>query len=172
MNFLELAKKRYSVRKYQNKKVEEEKLSKILETARVSPTAGNKQPEKLIVVKKHENLEKLKKAGNIYGAPVAIIVAADHTQSWKRPFDNKDMADIDGSIVSTHIILQATELGLGTIWVEYFNPDILRSEFNIPDNVEPISVLGIGYAEGNPVSPDRHDTERKSLDEIVVEETY
>ncbi|MBV4418540.1 nitroreductase family protein [Clostridium tyrobutyricum] len=172
MSFLELAKKRCSVRKYKNKKVEHEKLLKILEAARISPTAANKQPERLIVVQEQKNLDKIKKSGNLYGAPLVIIVTSDCTQSWKRPYDNKDMSDIDGSIVSTHIILQSVELGLGTIWVEHFDPEILRREFNIPENIIPISIIGIGYADCKLASPNRHDTERKALDEIVVKETF
>ncbi len=103
---------------------------------------------------------------------MVIIVTSDCTQSWKRPYDNKDMSNIDGSIVSTHIILQAVELGLGTIWVEHFDPEILRKEFNIPENIVPVSIIGIGYADCKLASPNRHDTERKSLDEIVVKETF
>lgn len=84
MNFLDLAKTRYSVRKYEDKIVEKEKLDKILEAARIAPTAANFQPQKLIVVQKKENLEKLKTGTNAYGAPLVIIVCSDHGQSWKR----------------------------------------------------------------------------------------
>lgn len=77
MDFLQLSKKRYSVRKYENEKVEDEKLSQILEAARVAPTAGNIQPQRLIVVKTERNLEKLKKGANVYGAPLAIIICVD-----------------------------------------------------------------------------------------------
>ena len=79
MSVLEIAKKRYSARSYQNKCVEKEKLEKILEAAHVAPTAANKQPVKLLVVQEKENLQKLSKAANIYHAPLAIIVCADHT---------------------------------------------------------------------------------------------
>lgn len=172
MDFLQLAKTRYSVRKYEDKKVEEEKLAKILEAGRVAPTGANTQPQKLIVVTKEEGLKKLKKGANVYGAPVAIIVCEDHNISWKRPFDKKDIADIDVSIISTHLVLQATELGLGTIWVCYFDPKIIREEFNIPDNMEAVNIIGIGYAAGEPASPDRHDIARKPLEDIVIKEAF
>lgn len=172
MNFLELAKKRYSVRKYEARQVEEEKLMKILEAGRVAPTAVNYQPQRLIVVREKEGLEKLKKAANIYDAPLAIIVCADRNVAWKRPFDGKNTADIDASIVTDHMMLQATELGLGTVWICYFKPDVLRKEFNIPDHVEPVNILAVGYAAGEGPSPDRHASARKPLKETVFYETY
>lgn len=172
MNFLELAKKRYSVRKYESKKVEEEKLLKILEASRIAPTGANRQPQRLIVIQEKDGLEKLKKGANLYEAPLAIIVCVDHSTTWKRPFDGKDIADIDVSIVTDHMMLQATELGLGTLWVCHFDPSIIRKEFNIPDSIEPVNILGIGYAAGEPASPNRHDKLRKSLEETVFYETF
>ncbi len=172
MDFLQLAKKRYSVRNYLPKKVEEEKLLKILEAGRVAPTGANRQPQRLIVVQEAAGLERLKKAANVYGAPLAIIVCADHKMSWKRHYDRKDIADIDAAIVTDHMMLQATELNLGTLWVCHFNPELLKKEFNIPENLEPVNILGIGYAGEAAESPDRHDTLRLPLEDFVHYETY
>lgn len=145
MNFIDIAKKRYSVRSYMDKKVEAEKLEKILEAAHVAPTAANLQPVHLIAVQSEEGLEKIGKAANIYGAPLAIIVCADHNKAWVRPFDKKQTGDIDASILTDHMMLQATELGLGTVWVCYFKPDVIKKEFELPDNLEPVNILFIGY---------------------------
>ncbi len=82
MNFLEIAKSRYSVRKYSDKKVEREKLDKILYAAHVAPTAANLQPVRLIAVQSSEGLNKIGKAANIYGAPLAIIVCSEHSRAW------------------------------------------------------------------------------------------
>ncbi|MHB1653633.1 MAG: nitroreductase family protein [Desulfitobacteriaceae bacterium] len=172
MDFLEIAKKRYAVRKYQAKKVEEDKVMKILEAGRVAPTAANLQPQRLIVVLEREGLEKLKKAVNIYDAPLAIIICSDHNRAWKRPFDGKNMVDIDASIVTDHMMLQATELGLGTVWICYFKPDVLRKEFNLPANLEPINILAIGYADEEGALAERHDTARKPLADLVSYEIY
>jgi nitroreductase len=172
MNFLELAKTRYAVRSFQTKKVEPEKLKMILEAGRVAPTGANNQPQKLIVVQESTGLEKIKKAGSIYGAPLAIIVCGNKKSVWKRPFDGKNLIDIDTSIVTDHMMLQATELGLGTIWVCLFNPDVIRKEFDLPEYIEPINILGIGYASGNPASPDRHNILRRPLSEIVSYEKF
>jgi len=172
MDFLELAKKRYSVRSYQSKQVEEEKLKRILEACRVAPTGSNRQPNRLIVVREATSLGKLKKAANIYGAPLAIIVCADHNVTWKRRYDGKDIADIDAAIVTDHMMLEATELDLGTLWICYFNPEVLKAEFNIPENIEPINILCIGYANGVAESPDRHDSLRLPLTDFVYYESY
>jgi Nitroreductase len=167
MSFIEIAKKRYSVRDFKPGKVEDEKLMKILEAARVAPTGANTQAFKLIVARQEEGLGKVKKAANIYGAPLAIIVCGDHDKIWKRPFDGKNLVDIDTSIVTDHMMLQATELGLGSVWICYFKPDVIKAEFNLPDNLEPVNILAIGYENCEPASPDRHDKARRSLEELV-----
>ncbi|MEG6616502.1 nitroreductase family protein [Peptococcaceae bacterium 1198_IL3148] len=173
MNFLELAKKRFAVRKYQARQVENEKLAQILEAGRVAPTAVNFQPQRIIVVKEKTGLEKLKNAGvKIYGAPLALIVCSDHNKAWKRPIDGKTTVDTDAAIVTDHMMLQATELGLGTVWIGYFNPDQLRAEFNIPKHIEPINILAVGYSAENAAAPDRHDKARKPINEIVFYEEF
>jgi nitroreductase len=171
MEFIDIAKKRYSVRSYQSRKVEEDKLMKILEAGRVAPTGANRQPQRLIVLREEEGLKKVEKAARVFGAPLVIIVCSDKNSVWVRPYDGKDLADIDASIVTDHMMLQATELGLGSVWICSFKPDIIKSEFNLPSNVEPVNILAIGYAEGAPLSQDRHETMRKPIDEMVFHET-
>lgn len=167
MNFINIAKKRYSVRSYKPQKVEKEKLDMILEAAHVAPTGANLQPHHLIVIQEPEGLNKIGKAANIYGATCAIIVCCNSEKTWTRPFDGKKLTDIDATIVTDHMMLQATELGLGTVWVCYFKPDIIRKEFALPENLEPVNILVIGYANEKPASPNRHDTERKPISEMV-----
>ncbi len=170
MDFLELARKRYSVRKYTRQKVEKEKLAKILEAAQVAPTAANRQPQRLIVVESATGLEKLKKAAQTFDAPLAIIVCANYDQSWKRSYDRQDSAYIDASIVTNHLMFEATDLGLGSVWVMSFNPVTIRTEFNIPQNIEPVSILIIGYPDME--NPDPEKKNRKPLDETVVYEGF
>ena len=167
MNFLELAKKRYSVRSYTPQKVEEEKLDKILQAAHAAPTAANLQPVRLIAVQSKEGLEKIGKAANIYGAPLAVIVCADHNKAWVRPFDKKQTADIDASILTDHMMLEAAELGLGSVWVCYFKPDIIKKEFELPGNLEPINILAIGYSNEEAADPERHSQTRIPIKELV-----
>ena len=167
MDFMELAKRRCSVRAYEDRKVEPEKLERILEAARIAPTAKNLQPVKLLAVQSGEGLEKVGKAANIYGAPLAIIVCADHQRAWTRPFDSKRSTDIDASILTDHMMLEATELGLGSVWICFFKPDVLREEFSLPEHLEPVNILAVGYASGAPASPDRPDKARVPMDELV-----
>ena len=167
MNFLEIAKSRYSVRNYTDKKVEQEKLDKILMAAHVAPTAANSQPVRLIVVQGNEGLNKIGKAANIYAAPLAVIVCSEHTKAWTRPFDGKKTVDIDASILTDHMMLMATELGLGSVWVCYFKPDVIKAEFQLPDTLEPINILAIGYSDEKPADPERHATQRIPLGELV-----
>ena len=167
MSFLDIAKSRYSVRDYMSKKVEQEKLEKILLAAHVAPTAANLQPVRLIVVQEEEGLKKIGKAANIYGAPLAIIICSEHTKAWTRPFDRKQTVDIDASILTDHMMMEATELGLGSVWICYFKPDVIKQEFRLPDTLEPINILAIGYAGGSPADPERHAAQRIPLDELV-----
>lgn len=167
MSFLEIAKSRHSVRNYMDKKVEQEKLDKILSAAHVAPTAANLQPVRLIVVQEAEGLSKIEKAANIYHAPLAIIVCADHTKAWTRPFDKKKTTDIDASILTDHMMMEATELGLGSVWVCYFKPDIIKNEFCLPENLEPINILAVGYSNEEAADPERHSQTRISVEQLV-----
>lgn len=147
MEFSKLITQRHSGRNYLSDKVEAEKRNAILEAGRMAPTAANLQPVKVLVVEKETNLAKLGKAANIYGAPLALIVCADRNTAWKRPFDGKQTVDIDASIVTDHMMLQAEALGLGSVWICYFKPDVLKSEFSIPDNLEIVNILAVGYSD-------------------------
>ncbi|MFZ5351959.1 MAG: nitroreductase family protein [Bacillota bacterium] len=172
MSFLELARKRYSVRKYLGKKVEEEKLKCILEAGRIAPTGANRQPQRIIVVREEKGLSNLSKAANIFGAPLALIICADHNVTWKRHYDGKDIADIDASIVTDHMMLEATAQGLGSVWICHFKPEVVKSEFKLPEGIEPVNILAIGYADGEPLPTDRYDRDRNPLDDMVFFEKF
>lgn len=169
MAFIDIAKQRCSIRNYAAKKVEPEKLEQILEAAHVAPTAANLQPVRLIVVQSEEGLSKIGKAANIYGAPLAIIVCADHDKAWVRPFDNKQTGDIDASILTDRMMLEATELGLGSVWICYFKPDVIRKEFDLPNNLEPVNILAIGYSNEKSSDSERHSKMRIAMDELIYQ---
>lgn len=172
MDFLQLAKKRYACRKYTAQKVEREKLEQILEAGRVAPTGCNNQPQRLVVVESEEGLARLTRCTRDFGAPLAIIVCADTTAVWTRKYDGKQIGDIDTSIVTDHMMLAATALGLDTLWICMFKPEAVREEFGLPPHIEPVNILLVGYGEGEPASPDRHDTLRKPIEETVVIEHF
>lgn len=172
MDFLTLAKKRYACRKYTAAKVEQQKLDTILEAGRVAPTGANRQPQRLVVVRSQEGMERLARCTRDFGAPCAIIVCADTSEAWQRKYDGKVIGDIDASIVTDHMMLAAASLGLDTLWVCMFKPEVVREEFNLPDNVEPVNILLVGYGAGIPADPARHDMLRKPLSETIVEEKF
>ena len=170
MDFLQLAKERYSVRQYASIPVEEEKLQRILEAGRVAPTAANYQPQRFLVVAAGEGLAKLGKAADIHGAPLAIVVCCLKDKAWKRPQDGHSMTDIDATIATTHMMLQAWSDGIGSCWITWFDPAGVRSEFSLPDNVIPVNILALGYAEGRKQSPSRHQQQRIPLADMVWRE--
>jgi len=170
MNFLELAKKRYSCRHYLSKAIEEEKLLYVLEAGRIAPSAANRQPWHFIVVKDPELKNHLFEAYPrdwFTEAPVVLVVCGNHNQSWKRSKDKKDHADIDAAIATDHITLAAAEIGLASCWICAFDADMVSNILDLPAELEPVVLLPIGYPADNG-DVNRHNTLRKPLDEILT----
>jgi len=172
MNFLELARQRCTIRSFAAQSVEKEKLDYILEAGRVAPTACNKQPQRIIVVQNVENIKKVKKAHNTFGSQCVLIVCRDRRNELIREFDNKCSGDLDIGIVIDHMMLSAREVGIGSVMVGLFDPRIISTEFNIPEYIEPTALLILGYPEKEFLSQNRHLTERKPLNETVMNEKY
>ncbi len=147
MDFIELARRRYSSRKYKSDKVEDDKIRSILEAGRLSPSARNDQPVRVIAVRSQEGLRKLGEACNIYDAPLALIVCADRDRTWTRSYDGMKTTDIDASIVTTQMMYEATDMGLGTLWICMFKPDVIRKNFGLPENMVPVNILAVGYKD-------------------------
>ncbi len=173
MNFLELAKQRYSSRKYKNKEIKEDKLHYVLEAGRIAPSANNTQPWLFIVVKS-KNLEKLQDCYHrewFNSAPVYIVICGNHQQSWKRANDGKDHCDVDASIATDHMTLAATEKKLATCWVCNFDKEMVINVIKLPDHIEPIAILSLGYPDDE-VNINRHETKRKKFNDVVFYEEY
>ena len=171
MEFLELAKQRYSVRAYKSVPVEDEKLQKVLGAARLAPTACNLQPFQLIVIHTSDREDELRRIYNpswFVQAPIVICACAIPSQSWNRR-DGKNYCYVDVTIAVDHLIMAATDLGLGTCWIGAFNPDEARSILGLPDNVEPIVFTPLGYPDDKP--SDLHKS-RKSINELVRYERW
>lgn len=167
MAFLELAKKRCSVRAYEDRTVEQEKVDAILEAARVAPSAANRQPVRVIVVRGDEALSKLDRACNRHGAPLAFIVCADRGTAWTRPYDDMQTIDIDASIACDHMMLEAADQGVGSVWICMFDPDVIREEFGLAENVVPVNILAAGYSSSWK-SPERHAEDRHPVEDFVT----
>jgi len=146
MDFLELAAARYSVRKFEEKPVRQADLDRILQAGHLAPTGCNRQPQRILVIRSEENMEKLRGCTRChFGAPMAMLVAYDRNISWKRPYDGADSGWADASIVTTHMMLAAAEIGVGTTWVMHFNPAAIQEAFSLPDTLVPVALLVMGY---------------------------
>ena len=153
MTFLELAEKRYSCRKFSDRKVEEEKIEALLKAAQLAPTAVNFQPQRILVLTDKEKIKSLDENGctrYTFNAPLMMVVCYDKGKSWKRSFDGKDEGIVDASIITTHMMLEAVELGLGSTWVGAFDPAKAREILEVPENYEIVSLLPIGYPAMEP----------------------
>jgi nitroreductase len=164
MEFAELISSRYSVRAYRPDPVPDDLLARVLEAGRLAPTAANRQPFRLIVLHTAGRKEALRR---IYhrewfgAAPLVIGVCAVPAEAWVRR-DGVNYAFVDAAIVMDHIVLAATDLGLGTCWVAAFDPPAARQVLGLPDGIEPVAFTPLGYAADAP-----RVKERKALAELV-----
>jgi len=160
---------RSSVRAYKTTEVEEDKLTKILEAARLSPSASNRQEWKFIVVRAKETKKKLAKAafGQSFIEQAPVVIVACGTESKAMMACGQPTHTVDVSIACAYVTLQACELGLGTCWIGAFEEDEARKILNIPEHVRPVAMIPLGY-------PDQLPSKklRKSLDQIVCNEKY
>ena len=172
VDFLELAKERFSVRKFSNKKVESAKVDLILEAGRLAPTACNNQPQRVLVLDNEVSLDKLKDCTNYhFDAPLAMIICYDNEASWKRRYDNKDEGEIDACIVTCHMMLQVANLGLGSTWVGAFDPIAVRKLYELPENIIPVAILPVGYKSNDAVPNPLHN-KRLRKDETVFYNSF
>jgi nitroreductase len=166
MQFSELVRSRSSIRGYENRPVEKEKLDQILEAARWAPTAANRQPFQLIVAPttgREEALSRVYSRPWFVQAPLVICVCALPEQAWVRELDGKSYAEVDAAIVMDHLVLAAADLGLGTCWIAHFNPEEARSVFQIPNEAVPVALTPLGYPAAAP-----RPKERKPLSALVT----
>jgi nitroreductase len=165
MEYSELIAKRYSVRAYRPDPVENEKLQAILEAARLAPTAANRQPFQLVVLHtagREDEIGKIYRKAWFVQAPLVIAVCAISSQAWVRESDRFNARMIDAAIVADHLILAATNLGLGTCWVAAFNVEAARSVLQLPEEAEPVIFTPLGYPADQPGAKTR-----KPLSELV-----
>lgn len=167
MDFLELAENRFSVRNFSDRKVEREVIEKILRAGQVAPTACNRQPQRIFVIESDEALERFRRCTTShYHAPLVLLVCYDREECWKREYDGKTSGDIDASIVCTHMMLEAANLGVGSTWVMHYIPEAVRTEFDLPDRLESTAVLVMGYPRED-VTPNPLHGKIKPLGETV-----
>ena len=169
MDFSELIKARYSVRAYKPDPVEEEKLHQVLEAAQLAPTAANRQPFQLIIIHtagREAELRRIYPRAWLTQAPLIVCICGIPAEGWVR-VDGKNYTDVDVAIAMDHLVLAATDLGLGTCWIAAFDPDAARQVLGLPEGVEPIAFTPLGYPAGRP-----GPKQRKALDELVRYERW
>ena len=167
MDFLKLAKDRYSERRFDGRPLSDEHIDLILEAGRVAPTAKNMQPQRIFLLKSDEALEKLyASTGSAYGTKTAFLLCYDKDDCWVRDTDGVDSGFVDVSIVATHMMLEAASIGVGTTFVMWFDADKLKRELGLEDNLVPVCILVTGYPSENSHPSQRH-SERKDISETL-----
>ena len=184
MDFMDISKMRITVRQFAPRPVEQEKIEKILEAGRWSPTAVNAQPQRVLVLNTLENLAKVrefctfgydKKYADLthacddkehghnvyyYGSPLVLFVCYDRTACWHHPQSGESSGVIDATIVATHMMLEAASIGLGTVWISYFDAKKAKKMLELPESWEPVCMLYIGYPAAD-FQPNPHMTGKR-----------
>ncbi|MBN2340960.1 MAG: nitroreductase family protein [Deltaproteobacteria bacterium] len=169
MNVFDAIQNRFSARHYQSTPVEKEKLHRILEAARLAPSANNRQEWRFVVVEQQSTRAQLAEAANnqsfVAEAPVIIVCLAEtdhHVMSC-----GQKCYPIDVAIAIDHMTLAATALGLATCWIGAFDAARVKEILNIPDELEVVELLPLGYATSTP-----KEKRRLTLDKLVHYEKW
>jgi nitroreductase len=169
MEFQELIRHRRSIRGYKTDPVPEESLARILEAARIAPTAANRQPFQIILVTEAATRLQFKEAYDrdwFYSAPMILVGCVEPEKAWQRG-DGFNAAEVDLSIVLDHIILAAANEGLGSCWICNFDEPRVKQILGIPSAVRVIALTPLGYPAAAP-----RPFERKPLDQLVRQERW
>ena len=167
MTFKELAKRRYSCRKLAAKPVEQEKLDAIIEAGILAPTACNRQPFRIWVAKSPDAVKAIHEVSPYtFGAGVFLIVGAKRDEAWVRSSDKANFADVDATIVATHMMLAIEDQGLATTWVGSFDAPRLQELLPELAGFDLVAIFPVGYADPSAVPSPMH-TKRKSVAELV-----
>ncbi len=168
-DFLELAAERYSCRKFSDRPVENEKIQKIIKAASLAPTAKNGQPVFIVTVKSEEMRKKMKEASPCtFDAPVIFVMCGDVKNGWHDPYTGRSRAEMDVSIATTHMMLEAADLGLGSTWVCMMDLYKAHTILDLPEHIFPYCMLPVGYPAPDACPSERHAS-RKPLSELAKE---
>ena len=172
MDFDKVITERYSVRKFNGEHLKQSDIEEILKAGHKAPTGCNYQPQRILVLNSAESIEKLKKCTKChFNAPTAMLVCYNKDESWVRPYDGALSSPIDATIVATHMMLKAKDIGVGCCWVMHFNPTLMAETFNIPKSVIPVALLVMGYPAVDSKPLDLH-SKFKDLNEVVYYDSF
>ena len=172
MNFEKLIKERYSVRNFKTEHLSDEVINKILEAGHLAPTGCNYQPQRILVLNTDEAMSKLRDCTKChFGAPTAMLICHNKEESWIRKYDGALSSPVDSAIVTTHMMLAAHNEGVGCCWVMHFDPAAMRESFNIPESIEPLALLVMGYPAEDAKPIEMHYKTRP-IDEVVFYDSF
>ena len=172
MDFSLLAETRYSVRKFRDTPVSREHLDIILKSAHNAPTAHNNQPQRILVVTGEEGLKKMDICTRCrYGAPLVFLICTDTGAAWERSFDGVKSDWVDASIVTSQMMLQAADIGVGTTWVMFFDPEKVIKEFKLPEKFLPVAILVAGYPADDAAPAPGH-SQKNPMDSMIFYEEF
>lgn len=167
MEFTQVVADRFACKSYDGKQISKEQLNAVLEAGRLAPTAKNLQEQKVYVVQSEEGLAHIDKVTPCrYNAPTVLVVAFDSNNVFTYPGEKRTSGVEDATIVATHMMLAATDAGLHSCWVNFFDPDKIAQELNLPENEEVVMLLDLGYPAEDAKPLDNH-YKRKPLEETV-----
>ena len=172
MSFIDLATSRYSCRAFTDEPVTQAELDQLLEAVRVAPTAKNAQPLKVWVFRSDEALEKIHTCTPChFGAPLLVLFGADSKAEgvFVRPSDGQNAAIGDATIVATHYMLEAQDLGLNTTWVGFFDTVKINEVFPQTKGYDLVGLFPTGHAAPEKGEPSPRHTQRKELADYVEE---
>lgn len=165
MELKEVILKRNATRNFSTEKVNKEELEHALNLASLAPSAKNNQPTKVIIVDSIEGIEKIDLSTPCrYNASTVLIICSDKNIAFNN--NGHSTYEIDASIFATHLMLSLTNYNIDNIWIDLFNRDIIKQEFNLDNNIEPICLIPIGYSIDKTIVSPNHNI-RKELDEII-----
>jgi len=167
MDFAKLILERYSVRNFRAEHLPQEVIDVILKAGHAAPTGCNNQPQRILVLNTDEAMEKLRGCTKChFNAPTALLICHNKNESWKREYDGALASPVDAAIVTTHMMLAAHDIGVGSCWVMYFDPFAMREAFHIPEEIEPLALLVMGYPSESAKPAAMHEKTRP-MDEVV-----
>ena len=171
-DFSQLARDRFSARRFDpSKEVTEEQIAKIVKAGLDAPTAVNFQPFKIWVFRSAEAKEKLLSATKmkfIGDAPVIFMIGAKAEGAWVRPFDEKNYADIDAAIVTTHMMLEIHDLGLGSTWIGHFDAPTVQQLFPETAGYSLVALLPAAHLAEDCVPSERHRVSKPEEELVTV----
>lgn len=169
MEFMDVVKKRISIRKFKDTPVEKEKIDTLIDLMRIAPSASNRQEWKFVAVSDPEQLAKMRVAcesrGPAMTAPVIFCICA--TEYKENNDSGYNRGTIDASIATTYLHLATYDMGLGSCWVGSFDPDMATEIIGCPEGTRVVTVVPVGYPDEDPAP-----RSRKSFEEVAVYDKF